>query len=295
MQDPPCDRIVELGAKRHDGADYVDCCYDSPPADTGGGGDQDPEEQMNTAEILCAGSAATCTKHCKEGNSYACIVLGGMYWDGDTQGVRRDRPRGAEYFRLACRQGNRIGCRIIEDFEGKASRCRLVEGCESPCAAGLWSACVKLADAYIHGKGVKKSPRKAVALLRRGCDAGDGASCNGLGYAYGSGIGVAKNMAAAVRALRKGCEAGHDMACRNLVGAECIVAAITPEQRRPKHDAKCAKAKSAPSSNVDASKRYLAYEHPNQNRLDLCFDAIRHEGCFQLNILAEDTSIYCCP
>ena len=134
-----------------------------------------------------------------------------------------------------------------------------------------------------------------VALLRRGCDAGDGASCNGLGYAYGTGTGVAKNMTAAERAFRKGCEAGYDMACRQHIGAECIASALTAGQRRPQHDAKCAKAKSAPSSNVDARKRYLAYEHPDQNRLDICFEAIRHEGCFQLNILAEDTSIYCCP
>ena len=161
MQDPPCDRIVELGAKRHDGADYVNCCFDSPPARSGPTRAADPKVALTVAEARCNDNAATCKKHCDDGDSYACVVLGGMLSDGDTPGVPQDRRRGTAYFRRACRQGNQLGCAIIEDFEGKASRCELVEGCEMPCSAGIWPACVRLADAYMRGVGVRRAPQRA--------------------------------------------------------------------------------------------------------------------------------------
>ncbi len=252
------------------------------------------QRKLREAEALCS-DTKTCESECKGSNTYACIVLGGKYWDGTTAGIARNPSKGTALYQEACDRDNKFACKMLETLYKQASECELGEDCDMGCSGDLWPACVRIADALIQGRGQAKNPSRAFTLLKKGCDAGHGLSCNNLAYLYGKGIGTAKDMRAADRAFQKGCEAGLDMACRGLENTRCITTAITPAQRRPAKDAICEKGRKSPAMAVDRTRRYLAYEHPDQNKLDLCFDAIRSQGCFQINLRQEDTSIYCCP
>lgn len=254
----------------------------------------DMQRKLREAEALCS-DTKTCESECKRSNTYACIALGGKHWDGTTSGIARNPSKGTALYREACERDNKFACKMLETLYQKASECELGEDCDMGCSGDLWPACVRIADALISGRGMAKNPSRAFALLKKGCDAGNGLSCNNLAYLYGKGIGTAKDMRAADTAFHRGCEAGHDMACRGLENTRCITSAITPTQRRPAHDAKCEKGRRSPAMSVDRSKHYVAYEHPDQNKLDLCSDAIRTQGCFQLYLRQEDTTIYCCP
>jgi TPR repeat protein len=158
-------------------------------------------------------------------------------------------------------------------------------------------SCFRLGDLYFNGDGVRKDVGRALTYFQKACDAGDGDGCSALGFAYGRGTGVAKNWSTATTLLKKACAVGMEGACNAVPNAECIAAAKTPKQRRPGDDAKCAAAKGQRANIliVDPKKTYVAYETPDVNKLDVCFDAMRSEGCYQINIIARDTSIDCCP
>jgi len=59
----------------------------------------------------------------------------------------------------------------------------------------------RLASLYQRGRGVKKSPSKAFALLRTACDRGHGSGCQQLALLYEYGRGTERNLDAALKAL----------------------------------------------------------------------------------------------
>lgn len=59
----------------------------------------------------------------------------------------------------------------------------------------------RLASLYQRGRGVKKSPSKAFALLRTACDRGHASGCQQLALLYEYGRGTERNLDAALKAL----------------------------------------------------------------------------------------------
>lgn len=260
--------------------------------------DQGPEQMKDAlaaAETVCQ-DAQRCQELCRaSAKSYECVTLAGKYWEGD--GVPQSRSKMPEINRAACAAGNKFACALMTKFEKNAADCDDDATCTTFCDSTFYSACMRLGDRYFKGIGVPKDLPRAVSLFRKACDGGNGPACNALGFAYGRGIGVAKDWGAATTFLKKACSAGDQGACNAVPNAECIVAAKTSKQRRPGDDTKCLAAKTHRANLliVDPKKTYVAYETPDVNTLDVCSDALKSEGCYQINIIARDTSIYCCP
>lgn len=66
---------------------------------------------------------------------------------------------------------------------------------------------------YLHGKNVKKSLSKAVALLREGASGGVPAALFDLGVCFESGVGVSKNLKRAYRCYVEAALRGDRNAC----------------------------------------------------------------------------------
>lgn len=253
----------------------------------------DAKAEMARVDTVCA-TVAGCESACNQSDQSACARLGFKYEDGD--GVPRDYAKGAALIRTACNAGSKYACAIIASLQDRANDCADEATCTELCNREIFKACDKLAAEYLAGRGVQKNAMRAQQLYKKACDGGDGAGCNGLGFMYWRGEGVARDRTAAQGFIQKSCDVHFDVGCQNLIGVKCVNDAKAASQRRPAQDAKCEAAKRSPQNLVsDPRKRYEAFETPDVNKLDICYEAMNKEGCFQVNLLQQNTTIYCCP
>jgi TPR repeat protein len=175
--------------------------------------------------------------------------------------------------------------------------CTDAEPCAGYCQSDHFEACVRAGAMYLDGNGVGRDENKALALFKKGCDGGIGAGCNSVAFMYAKGRGVPRSMTTAQTYFQKGCDAHFDTACQNFAGVKCINDAKAPGQRRPAQDAKCEVAKHAPQSVLiaDGRRHYAAFEAPDSSQLDICSEFMKSDGCFQINLIAQAATIYCCP
>jgi uncharacterized protein len=112
-------------------------------------------------------------KGCDMGNGEACSTLGDMLTTNDPV---LDEPAGTKAYERGCMLGHGLSCGLA-------------------------------AIQFLHGgKGVKKNPAKALALLDKSCQAGDDGNCSDLAELYFRGDhGVAKDTARAWRISSNAC------------------------------------------------------------------------------------------
>ncbi len=93
-------------------------------------------------------------KLCIASDFRSCVILGSMHDGG--YGVKQNKFKAAELYKLACDNGNPTGCDM-------------------------------LGEKYQNGEGVEKSFGKAAGLYKKACDSGDVRGCCNLGgmYHYG--------------------------------------------------------------------------------------------------------------
>jgi len=261
------------------------------------------ETEMARANALCA-SIAACQTACTAADQAACWRLGYKYWDGD--GVPKNYAKGGALIRAACAANNKVACSSVALLRDQADNCADMASCTELCNREIFKACSKVASEYLKGGRIPKNPARAQELYKKACDGGDGAGCNDLGMMNWNGNGIPQGRAAAQRYLKKSCDAGFDLGCQSLIGVVCVNEAKAQTQRRPGQDAKCEVAKRSPQNlAADSRKHYSAYERPPAGGYTIlhetaptsqfCFNAMRMEECFQLNLLAQGTAIYCCP
>jgi hypothetical protein len=138
-----------------------------------------------TGTIALATSTQELEKSCNQGNSTTCLLLGGMFYEGD--GVRQDKVKAAQFYQKSCDVGD--------------SRSDI--------------GCAFLARAYYHGDGVRQDMAKAAQLYLKSCDGGATAACNILGTMYSNGEGVRQDKVRALQFYQKACERKFTDGCNN--------------------------------------------------------------------------------
>ena len=160
-------------------------------------------------------------------SSEAAFMLGDIYEKGEI--VARDFKKAVGYYSKAADKGseeaNIRARKIIEMRNGffeeanknkdtypeKSFRAYAISA-----AMGHREAPLKLADAYLRGKGVKKDFRSAYFGYSEAVKLGDDKALYPLGLCYASGVGVARNFKLAKETLTKAARLGSDGAKRAL-------------------------------------------------------------------------------
>lgn len=253
--------------------------------------------QQKDAEARCAGMAADeCGRSCQESKDPAiCLAMAGRYFDGN--GVKADPEKAIRLMREQCDAKYAVACMTVKRFMELGAECTTEANCSEGCNKALGSACLKLGSMFLEGNGAAKDPIAALQKFKRGCELGWGEACRAAGFVYGKGVGVPKSMASASEWMKKGCDLGDDSSCSQANNTACIADAVNAKQRRPKEDAKCKRVRdSGKNLHADPRKNYSAYEAPDESKLDLCYEAVMSEGCFQINVNKEPFyALYCCP
>lgn len=240
-------------------------------------------------------TAAECDAACEAGDPAMCTAMAGRRFDGD--GVKADPEGAVKAWRQICKGGYRAACVTLEKLLEKGGQCTTEANCAEGCGRALGSACLKLGSKYLDGDGVAKDAGAALQKFRRGCELGYGEACRAAGFVHGKGLGVPKTMATATEWMKKGCDLGDESSCFQAANTACVADAINAKQRRTGDDTKCKRVRdSGKNLRADPRKDYSAYEAPDESKLDLCYEAVMSEGCFQINVNKDPfRAIYCCP
>lgn len=99
------------------------------------------KSDLAVAEALCDDITA-CQKACAGSDSYACIALGGRYWEG--KGIAKDLSKGTVMYRKACAANNKLACTMMRSLQEKAGACSGVNDCSEACDRDLHEGCTRL-------------------------------------------------------------------------------------------------------------------------------------------------------
>ncbi len=107
---------------------------------------------------------------CADGDGDACLALGEKHARGD--GVPRDHPLAAKFFRKACKAKTMAGCTRLgfmfqRGFGVSKDPAAAVRLYNQACDGDDPDACALLATMYMRGEGVEASPEKAAELMER--------------------------------------------------------------------------------------------------------------------------------
>ena len=213
--DHPADlpAAVSLSTKACDGGELVACVNLGAFHQYGVG---TPKNREKASELF--------KKACDAGDAGGCGELGSMYSTG--RGVPLDGKRAMDLFQQACDWGERDACTVIGDLK--------IAGLGVPKApeegVGIYKtycdkynlamACNAFAVAQVQGKGVKRDPAAAVAMLREVCDGKKDrpypTACVTLGSVLESGLIGQKDYAGAAKLYQGVCDAGSITGCTAL-------------------------------------------------------------------------------
>jgi TPR repeat protein len=163
-------------------------------------------------------------KACEAGDAGGCGELGTMHATG--RGVPFDGKRGMELFQQACDWGEQDSCAVMGDM--KVSGIGVPKAPEEGAAVfktycdkhGLAMACHAYAGLVLQGRGVKKDPAGAVAMLKPICEGKKDrpypTACATLGGIYENALAGARDLPAAARYYQMACDVGTPAGCIGL-------------------------------------------------------------------------------
>lgn len=135
------------------------------------------------------------TSACKPGAAAACVKLADEFYGREAKVFPE---QAAEFYRMACADGDGHACARAGEFEGIGKN---------------WS-------------GVRDYSQK-------GCELGNGDACARLGLTELEGLGTDKNPTTALKLMKKACEKASMRGCRNAAGVLLDQEASDPEGAVP--------------------------------------------------------------
>ncbi|SIR11587.1 TPR repeat [Rhizobium sp. RU20A] len=136
------------------------------------------------------------------GDTWSMMGLGDVYREGRI--VTKNEKQALSYYRTALKAGNQRAYAAVAGLLLNGSRVEQAEGLsmvKEGIAKGLRGLTPLIADAYLHGKGVKADPKKAITILKKASEGGDSFATLRLLQIYTDGYNGGSRALKSARAL----------------------------------------------------------------------------------------------
>lgn len=164
------------------------------------------------------------------GNIDAKFNIATMYETG--RGIKKNISEAIKWYKDAAKSGHvysqfRLGNIYDKGILAEQNYDEATYWYKLASSNGFFIAKNCLADMYLHGRGIKKNPKKAIELLLETVSISAEANFK-LGYMYENGIGVDKNSEEAIKWYKSAIEKGHDEATERLYAIKTSNSKIEP-------------------------------------------------------------------
>lgn len=121
-------------------------------------------------------SAQIFKESCSKGHMYNCYNLANFYKDG--RGVIKSMDNALKYYNIACDGGLPYACyEVGADYMSKKDFNNSNLYYKKACELGDDNGCLRIAEAYYVGEGVKKDLAMAKEFSKKACDLGNEKGC----------------------------------------------------------------------------------------------------------------------